>query len=162
MLLTSRLLILGTVLLVAITMSFAVPQTSGPVIFTNDSGKWVDCPNMPAGCQMMRLYGDPAQSAEFGARFKYVAHYRIAPHTHPGDEHATVISGGPFHTAVGDTFDPNSPSAQTLHTTDVVVIPAGIHHYAWAEGATILQVNGTGPFTRNFIDPANNSSGVPK
>lgn len=162
MLQTSRLLILGTALLVALTVSFAVPQSTGPALFTNDSGKWVDCPNMPAGCQMMRLYGDISQPGDFGARFKYVANYRIGPHTHAGDEHATVISGGPFHVAVGDTFDPKSPSVKTAHATDLLVVPVGTHHFAWAEGETILQVNGTGPFKRDFIDPANNSSGVPK
>ena len=158
----SKYSILCLTLLFTLTLSLAFAQSTGPAVFTNDSGKWVDCPNMPAGCQMMRLYGDPGQPGDFGVRFKYAANYRIGPHTHTVDEHATVISGGPLHVAVGDTFDPKSPSAQTLHVTDVLVVPAGTHHFAWADGATILQVNGTGPFNRNFIDPANNSSGVPK
>jgi hypothetical protein len=43
-----------------------------------------------------------------------------------------------------------------------MVVPAGIHHFAWAEGETILQVNGIGPFKRNFLNPADNSTGIPK
>jgi quercetin dioxygenase-like cupin family protein len=159
----SRFIFYVSAFLLVLTMSLAFAQSSGgPVLFTNDSAKWVDCPGMPAGCQMFRLYGDPSQSGEFAVRFKYVANYRIGPHTHAGDEHATVIAGGPFHIAVGDAFDPSSASGQTAHTGDMLVVPAGTHHFAWAEGATILQVNGMGPFKRDFLNPANNSSGVPK
>ena len=117
---------------------------------------------MPSGCKMLVLYGDVAKPGEFAVRFKYPARYRIGPHTHAGDEHATVISGGPFHIAVGDTFDDKASSGKTLHVGDLVVVPAGIHHFAWMEGETVLQVNGIGPFKRNFIDPADNSSGVPR
>ncbi|GAC1437594.1 MAG: hypothetical protein NVS1B11_01950 [Terriglobales bacterium] len=95
-------------------------------------------------------------------RFKYPARYRIGPHIHAADEHATVISGGPFHIAVGDTFDDHAQSAKTLHVGDLVVVPAGTHHFAWMDGETVLQVNGIGPFKREFIDPANKSSGVKK
>src|ERR1700687_2331489 len=112
-------------------------EAKAPTVFSNDSDKWLDCPGMPAGCKMLRLYGDPAQSGEFGVRFKYAAHYRIAPHTHGVDEHVTVISGGPFHIGVGDNF-------------------------AWADPETILQVNGFGPFKRDFLNPSQNESGVPK
>lgn len=140
----------------------ARPQKAkAPTVFSNDSDRWVDCPGMPAGCKMLRLYGDPGQSGEFGVRFKYVAHYRIAPHTHAGDEHVTVISGGPFHIAVGDNFDVTAP-AQTLHGTDLAVVPAGVHHFAWTDAETILQLNGLGPFKRNFLNPSQNQNGVSK
>ena len=136
-------------------------EPKAPTVFSNDSDKWLDCPGMPAGCKMLRLYGDPAQSGEFGVRFKYAAHYRIAPHTHGVDEHVTVISGGPFHVGVGDNFNVNT-SAQTVHATDLAVVPAGVHHFAWADTETILQVNGFGPFKRDFLNPSQNGSGVPK
>jgi hypothetical protein len=157
-----RIALLGGVLLGTIAMALAGGQRTAPMVFTNDSDKWVDCPGMPAGCKMLVLYGDPRQPGEFGVRFKYVAKYRIAPHTHAVDEHVTVISGGPFHVAVGETFDNKAPSGQVMHATDLAVVPAGIHHFAWTDSEIILQVNGVGPFKRDFIDPANNSSGVPK
>jgi quercetin dioxygenase-like cupin family protein len=160
--LKSRFILLSAACLYVATALTLAQSSGGPVVFTNDSAKWLDCPGMPAGCQMFRLYGDPTQSGEFAVRFKYVANYRIGPHTHAGDEHATVISGGPFHVAVGDVFDLTSASGQTAHTGDMLVVPAGTHHFAWAQGATILQVNGMGPFKRDFLNPANNSSGVPK
>ena len=158
----SRIMLLVGVLVITIGMAPAADPPTDLAIFTNASGKWADCPGMPSGCKMLVLYGDVAKPGEFAVRFKYPSGYRIGPHTHAGDEHATVIYGGPFHIAVGDTFDDKAPSGRTLHVGDLVVVPAGIHHFAWMEGETILQVNGMGPFKRNFIDPANNSSGVPK
>src|ERR1700737_5476161 len=153
--------LLGGVLLLVIVMALAIDHPP-VVVFTNDSDKWVDCPGMPAGCQMLKLYGDASAPGEFAVRFKYQAKYRIGPHTHAVDEHATVISGGPFHVAVGDTFDEGAPSGQKVHASGLMVVPAGVHHFAWAEGETILQVNGIGPFKRNFLNPADNSSGIPQ
>ncbi|MDQ1410146.1 MAG: hypothetical protein QOJ41_1881 [Acidobacteriaceae bacterium] len=156
-----RITLLGGGLLVVIAMALAVGQPA-PVVFTNNAGKWVGCPGMPSGCQMLKLYGDVSTAGEFAVRFKYQAKYRIGPHTHDVDEHATLISGGPFHVAVGDTFDDSAPSGQTLQVSDLIVVPAGIHHFAWTDGETILQVNGIGPFKRNFLNPSDNSTGIPK
>jgi quercetin dioxygenase-like cupin family protein len=147
-------------------MTFIVGLTANqqgqPVVLTNDSDKWVDCPGMPAGCKTLVLYGDVSKAAEFAVRFKYQAHYRIGPHIHAVDEHATVISGGPFYIAAGDTFDINNPSKQRVNSGDLMIVPAGVHHFAWTDSETILQVNGIGPFKRSFLNPADNSSGIPQ
>ncbi|MDP9161297.1 MAG: cupin domain-containing protein [Acidobacteriota bacterium] len=146
---------------IAMRTAPAANLQSEPVIFSNDSMRWTDCPTMPAGCKMVILYGDTKKTEEFAVRFKYPAKYRIGPHTHASDEHVTVISGGPFHLVVGDKFDDGAPSGKTLHVGDLAVVPAGTQHFAWMENETVLQVNGIGPFKRDFIDPANKSSGVP-
>lgn len=132
--------LLAGVLLSTMVMAIAVDQATGPVVFTNDSGKWIDCPGMPAGCKMLQLYGDPSKPGEFAVRFKYVANYRIAPHTHAGDEHATVISGGPFHIAVGDTFDANAPSGKHFIPP---ISPSYPLAFTTSPGPT------TGPFSRS-------------
>ncbi len=156
-----KVMMLGGALLIAVMLTVAAQLDKEPAVLTN-SGKWVDCPGMPPGCQMLKLYGDSAGTGEFAVRFKYQAKYRIGPHTHEGDEHATVISGGPFHVAVGDAFDDKASSTKTLHTSDLLIVPAGVHHYAWTDSETILQVNGIAPFKRNFINPADSGSGLPK
>ncbi len=135
---------------------------SEPVIFSNASVEWTNCPAMPAGCKMALLYGDTKKSEEFAVRFKYPAKYRIGPHTHASDEHVTVIAGGPFHLAVGDKFDGDALSGKILRVGDFAIVPAGTQHFAWMDNETVLQVNGIGPFNRNFIDPVNTSSGMPK
>src|SRR3984893_10474069 len=158
----SRIILLAGILVITIGMAPAADPPADLAIVTNASGKWADCPGMPSGCKMLVLYGDVAKPGEFAVRFKYPPGSRIGPHTHAAADQAAVISGGAFHIAVGDTFNDKAPSARTLHVGDLVVVPAGIHHFAWMEGETILQVNGMGPFKRNFIDPANISSGVPR
>jgi len=35
-----------------------------------------------------------------------------------------------------------------------VHLPAGTPHYAWAEGETVVQINGMGPFDVTYINPA--------
>jgi quercetin dioxygenase-like cupin family protein len=154
--------LLSGVFLTTLGMALATDPPTGPIVINAAAAKWVDCPGMPPGCKTTALYGDAGEPGQFGRRFKYVAGYRIGPHTHAGEEHATVISGGPFHIAVGDRFDAKAPSGQALRAGDIVIVPVGIHHFAWAEGETVLQVNGMGPFKRDFINPADNQSGVPK
>ncbi len=158
----ARITLLLGVLLITMGMALATEPPAELMVITSASARWADCPGMPPGCKTMVLYGDTAKTGEFAAQFKYVAGYRIGPHTHAVDEHATVISGGPFHVAVGDTFDGKAPSGRVLHVGDFVLVPAGTHHFAWAEGETVLQVNGIGPFKRNFLNPEDNGSGVPK
>jgi quercetin dioxygenase-like cupin family protein len=157
-----RIAVVAGTLLTTMGMALATGPSAGPIFISAGAVKWVDCPGMPPGCQTTPLYGEAGRPGDFAARFKYVAGYRIGPHQHAGDEHATVISGGPFHVAVGDRFDAKSPTGQALHAGDMVIVPAGTHHFAWAEGETVLQVNGMGPFRRDFIHPEDNESGVPK
>ena len=158
----TRIVILAGVLLTAMGMALATDPPREVVLITAATANWVDCPGMPAGCKMSVLYGDAAKPAEFAARFKYVAGYRIGPHTHAVDEHTIVFFGGPFHVATGATFDSKAASAQVLNVGDFFLVPAGVQHFAWSENETVLQVNGIGPFKRQFVDPTNNSSGVPK
>ncbi|MPZ34300.1 MAG: hypothetical protein GEV13_25520 [Rhodospirillales bacterium] len=35
----------------------------------------------------------------------------------------------------------------------LVHLPAGMPHYAWANGEIIVQINGTGPFDVKYVDP---------
>ena len=77
--------------------------------------------------------------------------YRIPPHFHPADEHVTVISGK-FQVGMGDTFD--AAKLSTLPAGTFGMIPAGMHHFARAKGATVLQLHGTGPWKLTYVNPA--------
>jgi quercetin dioxygenase-like cupin family protein len=158
----ARSFFLTGLLLGAMGMALATDPPKEIVVIAAASAKWVDCPGMPAGCKMSVLFGDAFKPAEFATRFKYVPGYRIGPHTHAVDEHTIVVFGGPFHVATGATFDSQAASARVLNVGDFFLVPAGVQHFAWAEGETVLQVNGIGPFKRQFVDPANPSSGVPQ
>jgi quercetin dioxygenase-like cupin family protein len=122
------------------------------VTATPQSLKWGPAPNFfEKGSQITVIAGDPFKSGEYTLRLMMPKGYKIAPHFHPTAENVTVIKGT-FHIAMGDKLDPKSGT--TLKTGGFVSLPAQMHHYAWASGATIVQVHGEGPFAITYINPA--------
>lgn len=108
-------------------------------------------PALPAGAQIAVLYGDPGKAAEFALRLRMPKGYGVAPHTHPTDEVVTVISGT-FRMGTGPTRD--LASAHPVAAGGIIVLPSGTAHYGHADTAAIVQVNGMGPFTINYVNPA--------
>ena len=114
--------------------------------------KWGPAPAIfPAGAQMAVLQGDPGGTKEFTVRLRFPNGYRISPHTHPTDEHVTVISGS-FQIGMGKTFD--AKSLMTLNAGGFVTAPANEAHFASAQGVTVVQVHAMGPFALTYINPA--------
>src|SRR5439155_145253 len=67
---------------------------AGMVMLTPDEMKWGDGPAaLPPGVKIAMLEGNPAQPGAFAYRLKFPANYKVPAHTHPADEHVTVISG---------------------------------------------------------------------
>lgn len=62
----------------------------------------------------------------------------------------TVISGR-FAISSGETID--RAKMQVLAPGSFVHLPAGMPHYAAAEGETVVQINGVGPFDVIYINP---------
>ncbi len=117
-----------------------------------DKIEWVDGPaSLPPGAKLAVLEGDPAKDVFFTMRVKVPDGYRIPPHTHPKVEHVTVISGT-FHLGMGETFDDTKTTAMPAGTFGHW--PAGMKHFAWARGETIVQLHGIGPWTIEYLDPA--------
>lgn len=108
-------------------------------------------PTLPPGAQLAVLLGSPAKEGPFVIRLKFPAGYKIAPHRHPKEEHVTVISGA-FGMATGETFD--GAKAPLLAPGSFVRIPVGMAHYAWTDRETVVQLNGTGPFGVEYVNPA--------
>jgi quercetin dioxygenase-like cupin family protein len=121
-----------------------------PAPLAPDEMKWGDNPDLP-GVKVSVLRGDPASKGYYALRIDMPDGFRIPPHWHPTDEHVTVISGT-FHVAMGDQFD-NTKGA-SLPPGGFAVAPALMHHYAWADGETIVQVDGIGPFKINWVNAA--------
>jgi quercetin dioxygenase-like cupin family protein len=114
--------------------------------------KWGPAPAVfPAGAQMAVMQGDPSSTGQFTVRLRFPGGYRVAPHTHPTDEHVTVISGA-FRVGMGETFDPQS--LLTLGPGGFVTAPANHAHYALAQGVTVVQVHAMGPFALTYVNPA--------
>ncbi len=101
--------------------------------------------------QMAVLQGNPGGTGLFTVRLRMPDGYRIAPHTHPTDEHVTVISGT-FRVGMGTKFD--TKSLMSVPAGGFVTAGANQPHYGVAQGPTIVQVHATGPFALTYVNPA--------
>lgn len=122
------------------------------VAVTPDALEWVAAPPMlPAGAKVALLQGDPSQPGAFVVRLVLPAGYRIAPHSHPTHEHVTVLRGT-LNVGMGKSFD--QAATTPLAPGSFAVMPAGMNHFVWVDAETELQIHGTGPFTVNYVNPA--------
>jgi len=108
-------------------------------------------PSLPAGAQKAVLEGDPAKEGPFVIRLHFPDGYHIPPHTHPMTERVTVISGE-LQVAMGETLERSAAKKLTAGTYGFW--PAGMKHAGWANGDTILQLHGAGPWSITYVNPA--------
>jgi quercetin dioxygenase-like cupin family protein len=121
---------------------------------------WMPAPAVfPPGALMAVLDGDPSKTTEFTVRLKMPDGYRVPPHTHPTDEHVTVISGA-FKVGMGRTFV--ADSMLTLGTGGFATAPAGHPHFAAAQGTTIVQVHALGPFAMTYVNSNDTPRAAPR
>ena len=114
--------------------------------------KWSPAPPaLPKGAQIAVLSGDPGKAVPFVIRVKVPAGYKVPAHTHPTDEHLTVISGT-LDIGMGDKLDPKKGEA--VKAGGYVRMPKGMHHYGWASGETVIQLNGVGPWELTYLNTA--------
>lgn len=122
-----------------------------PAIYTADSLKWQDGPpSLPPGAKIAVLEGDPTKKGPFVFRVKVPDGYKIPPHTHPKPERVTVISGT-FNIGMGDKFDAGKGEAMPAGTYGTW--PAGMKHYVWTKGETVVQFHGEGPWKVEYVNP---------
>src|SRR5262245_3332630 len=120
-------------------------------IYKADGLKWQDGPtSLPRGAKIAVLEGDPTKEGPFVFRVKIPDGYKIPPHTHTKTERITVVSGT-FHIGMGDTFD--EKKGMTLKAGTYGQWRAGMKHFVWAEGETVLQFHGTGPWSIEYVNP---------
>ena len=142
--------------LLALALPAAAAEERAPLppdhgIFAPADIKWSDAPPiLPAGAKIAVLKGDPSKEGIFVLRLKVPSEYRIPPHWHPAYENVTVISGE-ANIGMGSVFD----------KTKGHKIPAGgfgylapqMHHFFWANGETVIQLHGMGPWQLYYINP---------
>ena len=107
-------------------------------------------PSLPPGAELAVLEGDPSKPGPFVFRVKAPDGYRIPPHVHPKPERVTIIKGT-FHLGMGETFD--ASKGETLPAGTYGVWPAGMKHYVWVEGETVVQFHGEGPWVIEYVNP---------
>jgi quercetin dioxygenase-like cupin family protein len=143
-------------LAVLCTIGVAQEKTTSHILLTAPELKWGDPPPvLRKGARMAVVSGDPGKAGPFVVRLKMPAGYKIAPHWHPADEHATVLSGS-LALGMGEKFD--AAALKTLPAGGYALLPAEMRHFAMARTAAIVQIHGTGPFVLNYVNPADDPS----
>ena len=114
--------------------------------------KWGPAPPMlPAGAEIAVLEGDPGKSAPYTVRLKFPAGYNIAAHSHPMDEHVTVVAGT-LYIGMGDKM--NKSGGKALGVGGFALMPANANHFAFAKRETVILLYGTGPVDFKYVNPA--------
>jgi hypothetical protein len=130
------------------------PQTSAShaIVALPDQVTWSPGPpSLPPGAKAAVLEGNPSETGPFTMRVLLPDRYRIPPHFHHGIEHVTVVKGT-FKVGMGEKFDGLAMTA--LPTGTFAALQPGTRHFAEAQGETILQLHGIGPWGISYLDPA--------
>lgn len=113
-------------------------------------------PDLPKGTEISILAGDPSKPGPFVLRVKFPADTVIAPHTHSKAETLTILSGS-IHHQHGTKVD--KTKGAELKAGGFVFLPEKMPHALWTTNeAVVLQVNGSGPFSVDYLDPADDPS----
>ena len=161
---SASLLVILVLASVAITWAQGHPRAADPAaehaIHVPAEIEWVSGPpSLPPGAQLAVLEGDPAKEGFFTMRIRLPDGYAIPPHTHPKVEHVTVISGT-FHFGMGTKLDRSATREMPAGTFGFW--PAGMQHFAWAKGETVVQLHGIGPWSIQYLDPADDPRNAKK
>ena len=132
----------------------AAAAAAGHKMWTAKDLEWKDLPSIK-GAKIALLEGPMNEEKPFTARIKMPAGGKIPPHTHPGIEHVTVVSGA-FAMGMGEKWD--DKALHTLNAGDMMIMQPGTAHYAMAKGETVVQIHGMGPWKVVYVNPADDPS----
>jgi len=106
-----------------------------------------------AGMEEVSLVGNPSKPGPYTLRLKFPAGYKLAPHAHPDDREVTILSGT-WYMGYGEQFDKEALKA--LPAGSFYTEPANVAHFIEVKEPVVIQVRGTGPSRRTFVNPADN------
>ena len=115
-------------------------------------------PAYPAGAEIVVIEGDTSKPGPFTLRLRFPDGYAIAPHSHPFDEHVTVIEGT-FMIGMGVVA--KRDSAQVMPAGSFVLIPSRTEHYLFMKGVTVVQAHGIGPAALIYVNPSDDPRNGP-
>jgi quercetin dioxygenase-like cupin family protein len=101
-------------------------------------------PLKPMAGDVELLYGDPDVAGQpFVMRIRELPGAKVPPHSHPVDEHITVVQGT-WYFALGNEF--KREALQELKAGSYAFAPKGSTMFAFSPDGAIVQVHGVGPF----------------
>ena len=153
-----RTVLLTTILLLASLAACERTQVSAPtlpegtlqhVVHAADV-PWRACPpNLPAGCELAVLEGNPQAEGLFTVRFRVGGDFMMPPHTHPREERVTVLAG---QMSVAFGRDASHEDANHFGAGDYYVNARNAIHTVWADEPSVIQITGIGPWEANFVE----------
>ena len=119
----------------------------------SDDLEWGPAPAVfPPGAMFAVVQGNPSVAGEiFTVRLRFPNGYILPPHTHPTDEHVTVLRGT-FSVGLGTVF--SKDALISLQPNEFITAPKNMAHFATARGITEVQVHAIGPFQLTYVNPA--------
>lgn len=123
----------------------------GHLLGTPEDLEWGPVGSMGEGAEIAIIEGNLSAEEPFTFRLRLADGYEIRPHVHPAYERVTVLSGT-LHFAHGETFDPDA--AKELPVGGYAIMSPGDAMFGYAEGETVIQLHGNGPWGIEYIDPA--------
>lgn len=112
--------------------------------------KWTDAPSIGPGARTAVIDGDPKSSGPLVMRLKVPPKTKIRVHTHPADEHVTILSGT-LYFAAGEKFD--TKTAKPFGPGSYFSIGNGKPMFAYtADKEVVAQIHGVGPWGLTYLD----------
>jgi len=142
--------VLGLLVTFASATAGETYRGDGHMMLTPEQMTWGPVASMGEGAEIAFIEGDISESEPFTFRLRMEDGYRILPHVHPAYERVTVLQGT-LHFAHGKQFDKEQTHA--LPVGSVAIMPPGDPMFGYAEGETIIQLHGTGPWGIEYINP---------
>lgn len=129
------------------------PEGSVQHVVHTEEIQWRPCPpDLPSGCEMAVLEGNPQGPDLFTVRFRVSGEFVMPPHSHPKDERVTVLSG---KMAVAFGAQATRENAKEFGPGDYYVNARGAIHSVWADTLSIIQITGIGPWEAKFVENSN-------
>lgn len=142
--------LLGMMLIPSASLADDRYRGDGHMMMTPDQLNWGPVASMGEGAEIAFIEGDISAEEPFTFRLRLEDGYEILPHKHPAYERVTVLEGT-LHFAHGKSF--NKDATQRLPVGSVAIMPSGDPMFGYAEGQTIIQLHGTGPWGIEYINP---------
>lgn len=138
-----------------VVLALAARAFAGDVVVTPEKDvQWKPVPGMPEGIVGALMSGDPKTGPTISL-VKIPAGTVVAPHSHPGDETGTLVSG----TAWLGQGEMIGKAASLVEPGAYFVIPAGAPHWFRAETDCVLVRYSNGPSEMNYCDPKDDPRG---
>ena len=117
----------------------------------------LDVPGFAPGMKIAALAGNSSEADRpYTIRLLLPDGYAFPAHWHPRAENVSVLTGT-MYLAIGEEEDQSK--VKRYEVGDYLYIPAKLAHYGRAEGETVLQLHGIGPFDIIVVEKAAASSG---